>query len=121
MKSALEKLLEANRWRIKTGKLASQNNDGFRGHFLVPMEGELWHVHLSDEMGWFHVSVTNAQKRALPTWRVMNRVKEAFFADDTWACQFFPAKADHLNDEQNCLHIWAPIDEKLPTPHYVLV
>lgn len=120
-KTCLEKLRAAERWRVKTGQMASSETDGFNGHFLVPMEGELWLVQISDGMGWKHISISNAQKKVLPNWTVMSRMKDAFFADDEWAVQYFPAKEDYINSCEWCLHIWSPLNEQLPVPHYVLV
>jgi hypothetical protein len=121
MKTCLEKLSRANRWRIKTGAMASTELDGWNGMFLVPLEGELWHVMISDQMGWKHLSVTNAQKKMLPSWTVLGRLKDLFYGDDEWACQFFPAKEDYIDDHPFCLHIWKPLDEELPRPSIALV
>lgn len=114
--TGLEKLSRANRWRIRAGQFASTDQDGFNGHFLVPLNGELWHVIIADGWGWKHLSVTNAQKRMMPPWEIMCRLKEAFFADDEWACQFHPAKDDYVNDHPYCLHLWLPLEEPLPKP-----
>lgn len=126
-----EKLARANRWRIRTGvctigpvpsaSLASTDEDGWNGHFLVPLEGEVWHVIISDEGGWRHLSVTNAQKRVMPSWNIMCRLKDAFFDDADWVCQFHPANEDNINDHPWCLHLWQPLNDKLPIPPYVLV
>lgn len=119
--TGLEKLARANRWRIRTGRQASSDTDGFSGSFLVPLEGELWHVIISDGMGWKHVSISNAQKKMLPNWTVMTRLKDAFYGDDEWVVQFFPAKDDYVNDCQWCLHLWASLDQEMPHPSVVLV
>lgn len=119
--TALEKLLKANRWRIRKGKAASEDVDGWNGCFLVPLDGELYHVMIGDGMGWKHLSVTNAQRKVLPTWGAMARLKDLFYGDDEWACQFFPAKDDYINDHPFCLHIWMPLDEPLPHPSIALV
>ena len=122
-----EKLARANRWRIRLGakgypaELCSSDEDGFNGHFLVPLEGELWHVRLSDGMGWRHLSISNAQRKVLPNWTVMRRAKEAFFDDESWAVQFFPPRSEYINDCEWALHVWECLDEKLPTPSFVLV
>jgi hypothetical protein len=118
--TALEKLARANRWRIKTGKYASTDTDGFNGHFLVPLEGDIWLVELSDAAGWRRLSIGNAQRKVLPSWTVMCRIKDAFFGDEDWAVQFFPAKT-HVLDSEWELHLWQPIDSVLPTPLAVLV
>lgn len=119
--TSLEKLCKANRWRIRTGQYGSTEVDGWNGAFLVPLEGDFWHVMISDGMGWKHLSISNAQTKKLPSWSVMVRVKEAFFGDDEWACQFFPAKEDYVNDCEWCLHLWLPINSELPHPSVVLV
>ena len=117
-----EKISRAERWRIKTGQLGSDSTYGFNGSFLVPLEGELWHVILSDGGGWRHLSVSNAQKKVLPGWTIMCRLKDAFFGDEDWVCQLFhPAEEDYIDDHPFCLHLWQPLDEKLPTPPYVFV
>lgn len=130
--TALEKLCRANRWRIRKGmqigrrevpeELVSDETAGWNGDFLVPLEGQIWHVRISDGMGWRHLSVTNAQKASmLASWGIMCRLKDAFFADDSWVIQFHPAKDDNINDHPYCLHLWEPLDEPLPKPPIVMV
>jgi hypothetical protein len=121
MATCLEKLVRANRWRIRTGKMASSEIDGWNGAFQVPLEGELWYVMISDREGWRHLSIRNSQKKALPSWQVMTRVKACFFGDDDWVVQFIPPRAEYVNDCQWVLHLWQPVDAVLPTPHVALV
>lgn len=125
--TCLEKLCRANRWRItaanteRPSRIASSPSDGWNGHFMVPLEGEFWQVRLSDGMGWKHLSVTNAQRKALPPWNVMCRLKEFFYGDDEWAVQFHPAKEDYINDHPFVLHLWAPLNDELPKPPIIMV
>jgi hypothetical protein len=119
--TALEKLCRANRWRIRTGAFGTDETAGFNGHFLVPLEGEMWHVIVSDRLGWKHLSVSNAQKKVLPSWTIMCRLKDAFFGDNECAIQYHPAKEDNINDHPYCLHLWLSLDEPMPTPPYVFV
>ena len=131
MKTTLEKIVAAERWRIKVGdkrlprlkleEIASTKEDGFNGHFLVPAEGELWFVRLSDGWGWRHASITNAQRKLLPSWNVMCRIKESFWGDDCWVCQLHPPPGENVNDHPFCLHLWQPLEESLPTPPVILV
>jgi hypothetical protein len=114
--TSLEKLCRANRWRVKTGKFASDETAGFNGHFMVPLDGEFWFVRISDGQDWKHLSVSNAQKKVLPSWTTMCRIKESFFGDDEWVCQFHPAKEDYVNDHPFVLHLWMPLNEVLPKP-----
>lgn len=113
--------MRANRWRVRTGEFASDETAGFNGHFLVPLEGELWFVRISDHYGWRHLSVSNAQKSQIPPWNVMCRLKDSFFGDDSWAVQYHPAKSDHVNDHAGVLHLWEPLEDKLPQPPVFLI
>jgi hypothetical protein len=119
--TTLEKLVRANRWRVKSGKLASSEVNGFNGCFLVPLEGELWHVIIADGMGWRHLSVTNAQKKTLPPYNILSRLKDTFFGDDAWVVFYFPPPEEHINDHPLCLHLWESLDEPMPHPSIVLV
>jgi hypothetical protein len=121
MATCLEKLRRAERWRVKAGQFGSSETDGFNGHFLVPLDGELWFCRISDGWGWRHVSVSNAQRKMLPTWAIMCRVKEAFFSDESWVVQYHPAKTDYVNDHELVLHLWEPLEENLPHPPVILV
>jgi len=118
--TALEKLARANRWRIgpanltHPSRIASSDADGFNGHFLVPMEGDLWHVILCDRTGWRRLSVSNAQTKELPGWTVMNRLKDAFFSDTDWVVQFYPPK--DVESPAGCLELWQPLNDPLPLP-----
>jgi hypothetical protein len=119
--TCLEKLRKAERHRIVNGKLASKDIDGWNGDFLVPLEGGIWHVRISDGWGWRHLSVTSAQTRDLPSWQVMCRLKEMFFSDDSWVVQFHPPKSENINDHPYCLHLWESLETPVPTPPVILV
>ena len=129
--TTLEKLCRANRWRIRTGhklgdkelspELCSTEAEGWNGDFIVPFNGELWHVRISDESGWRHLAVINAQRKVMPSWEIMCRLKEAFFSDDEWVCQFYAPKDIDIGKADRCLHLWSPLNEVLPTPPVMLV
>jgi hypothetical protein len=116
--TCVEKLRKAERWRIMKGEHASCELDGWNGHFLIPMEGDIWLVRISDGWGFRHLSISNAQSRKLPSWTVMCRMKEAFFSDEDWCVQYFPPKTEYINDCGWCLHLWQPLNDPLPTPHW---
>jgi len=119
--TCLEKLIRANRWRIRQGKYASDDTAGWNGQFLVPLDGELWLVQISDGEGWRHLSVSNAQKKLIPSWYTMCRLKSSFFGDEDWVVQFHPGKSDYINDHPSCLHLWQPLNDELPHPSFTLV
>ena len=119
--TSLEKLVRANRWRVRTGQMASDETYGWNGAFLVPLNGQLYHVIIGDGMGWKHLSITNAQRKEIPSWSTMCQVKGLFYGDDEWCVQFHPAKDDNVNDHPYCLHLWMPLDVELPKPLAVMV
>lgn len=123
--TATEKLARANRWRIRKGtlegRLDSEDTDGWNGAFIVPIDGEMWQVIISDGGGWRHLSATNAQKRQLPPWNVMSRLRDYFFPDDSWVVQFHPPKDCYINDHPFVLHLWESYDTQMPTPLLVMV
>ena len=119
--TCLEKLLKAERWRIRKGQWASDETAGWNGCFIVPLDGDLYFVRISDGSLWRHLSVTNFQRKVVPSWQTMCRLKDAFFADDSWIVQFHPAKGDNISDHDYCLHLWEPLEEPLPKPPVILV
>lgn len=119
--TCLEKLCRANRWRIRTGTMASDETHGWNGAFLVPLEGEMWQVIIADGMGWRHLSISNAQRKVLPSWNIMCRIKESFFGDDDWVIQYHPPKDDYIDVHPYVLHLWQPLSEELPKPYSFMV
>lgn len=71
--------------------------------------------------GWEHVSVSPFKRSYTPSWDEMCRLKEMFFYDDEAVVQYHPAKSEYVNNLTNCLHLWRPINEKLPTPPSIMV
>lgn len=71
--------------------------------------------------GWDHVSVSPYKKRITPSWDDMCRIKDMFFCDDEVVVQFHPAKSEYVNMMPNCLHLWRPQEEKIPTPPRLFV
>ena len=92
---------------------------------IAPPEAETYHgwVEWDDfkgtvifgfkENGWEHVSVSHRNKKRLPTWEDMCKLKEMFWGKDVTVCQFHPAEAAYVhgvNRLGNVLHLWRPID-----------
>lgn len=69
--------------------------------------------------GWEHVSVAPLNG-SMPKWEDMCLIKNMFFEDEEWVVQFHPPKSEYVNNMQNCLHLWRPIDQELPTPASIL-
>lgn len=69
--------------------------------------------------GWDHVSVS-LHNRA-PTWEEMELVKRLFFEENELAIQYHMPPSKHINIHPDCLHIWRPHFEEIPTPPTYLV
>jgi len=66
--------------------------------------------------GWEHISAAPYNHRITPGWDDMCLIKDIFFNAEEWAVQFHPAKSEYVNDLPNCLHLWRPVNGRLPTP-----
>lgn len=71
--------------------------------------------------GWEHVSIAPYKRSYVPSWADMCNLKNMFFKNDEVAVQYHPAKDEYVNNVSNCLHLWRPINTKLPTPPPILV
>jgi hypothetical protein len=108
-------------FRLRTGRMASDESHGNNGAFVVPLKTHKQTVFViaSDGAGWEHVSVSRRDR--CPTWAEMCEVKELFWGADEWVVQYHPAAADYVNDHPFCLHLWRPVGVLLPTPPAWLV
>lgn len=71
--------------------------------------------------GWEHVSVSPYKHSYTPSWDEMCRLKDMFWNDDEVVVQYHPAKSEYVNNMPNCLHLWRPINETMPTPPSIMV
>ena len=71
--------------------------------------------------GWDHVSVAPYKRSYVPSWEDMCRLKDMFFREDETVVQYHPAKSEYVNTVENCLHLWRPQKETLPTPPSIMV
>jgi len=102
-------------WRIRTGKLASDDLYGNNGAFLVPlMTGVVLNVMASDGEAWEHVSVSTPYRS--PAWDEMCFIKDTFWDADDCVMQVHPPKADYVNIHPYCLHLWRPMVVPIPRP-----
>ncbi len=70
---------------------------------------------------WDHVSISCNNKRIIPDWETMCKLKELCFSDDEVVMQLHPKKSEYVNIRENCLHLWQPQKEVVPTPPKILV
>lgn len=96
-------------------------DDGGMGLIRFPESGYAASVVWSNGGGWDHVSVSPFDHKITPSWEDMCRLKDMFFRDDEVVIQFHPAKSEYVNMLGNCLHLWRPQTETLPTPPSIMV
>jgi len=109
-----------HRIRIRSGPLASKDDAGNNGAFLIrTILGISFHVIASDGAGWQHVSVSHRTR--CPSWNEMCFIKDMFWDPEDCAVQYHPARSQYVNNHAHCLHLWKPTTEHLPVPPAILV
>lgn len=114
-------------YRIKNHPLFKTDvSFGNNGAFRIPIHKEMGieaFVIASDGYGWEHVSVTIKEdgKTETPTWEEMCVIKELFWDDTDCVVQYHPPKSEHVNMQENCLHLWRPVNVEFPVPPKIMV
>lgn len=111
----LEDLIKANNLIIR--KTAPDGGCGEIWKAGKPFASVIW----SNGGGWEHVSIAPYERKHVPTWDEMCRLKDMFFHDDEVVVQYHPAKSEYVNNLPNCLHLWRPLNEVMPTPPSIMV
>lgn len=93
--------------------------DGFGGSFYDKKSRCNLNFIMSWGAGYEHCSVSLPTR--CPSWEQMCVMKDLFWEDDEVCMQLHPAKKDYINNHPYCLHIWRPINEKIPTPPSIMV
>jgi len=110
--------------RIIKGQMASDHSFGNNGAFAIQKSIRtcLWII-ASDGDGWEHVSIhaVSENKQRTPSWDEMCFVKSIFWDEEDCVIQFHPPKHDYVNNHKYCLHLWRPVNEKIPMPNPILV
>lgn len=109
-----------NKYRVREGRLASTDDIGNNGAFLLRMGSRAINVIASDggTPAWEHVSVRvgGAKAERTATWEEMHRVKELFWDDEDTVVQFHPPKAEYVNIHNYVLHMWRKAGTNFETP-----
>ena len=71
--------------------------------------------------GWEHISVAPRQRKIVPSWEDMCLLKDMFFEEEECVVQYHPPKSENVNNLSNCLHLFRPVFEHLPTPPGIMV
>lgn len=107
--------------KIRNLHIIREGEDGFHALWADPLTQRVYSIILSWGGGWEHFSVTPYKNDKTPTWDFMCMMKEMFFKDDEACVEYHPKKEDYVNDMPHCLHIWRPLEEKLPIPPAIFV
>ena len=90
------------------------------GAGMITINGIRCSVVFSWGGGWEHVSITPFNG-TVPSWDDMCKLKRIFFDDDEAVMQIHPKKSEYVNIMKNCLHLWRPTDQEIPTPPTLFV
>lgn len=91
------------------------------GAFMVesPLGRACLRIYATSDTGWDHVSVSLFNR--CPRWQEMQYVKLLFFKEDETAMQLHVPMEDHINVHPYVLHLWRPVNAKIPLPPKALV
>lgn len=110
------------RFRVRTGALASTPENGNNGQFVIPSP---WNttlvIQVSDGMGWEHVSVSVRGEQRTPAWEEMHFVKQLFWEDEETVVEFHPRKSQYVNCHPGVLHLWRKANADYLLPPSILV
>ena len=99
--------------------IIKESPDGFSARFNHPALKKPINIIASWGGGWEHVSASYATR--CPTWEEMCMIKEIFWDDSEVVMQLHPEKVEYVNLHPYCLHLWKPMDQKIPTPPSFMV
>lgn len=94
--------------------LLGDMGDETNGAFRIKIKGTEWGIIASSGEGWEHVSISHKHKT--PSWKTMSELKDLFFEEEERVVQYHPPKSEYVNNHENCLHLWKPIDKEIPHP-----
>ena len=93
--------------------------DGFRGIIAMPTwKGS---IIVSHGAGWNHASVSPFKLRIMPTYDDLIMIKNICWNEDEDVIHVFPKKSEHVNNVENCLHLWEAYYTPMVLPPSCLV
>ena len=127
-----------DRWRVRSGPLASETSDGRNGAFTFESCEPGWNIAViasdgtnadgqealdTEWLGWEHVSARafrGSQSRT-PTWKEMCHVKDLFWDSEDVVMQLHPRRSQYVNNHPHVLHLWRHRERQIPEPPAILV
>lgn len=114
---------EIEQYRVQLVGYETSRGDN-HGLFVIPCRGMKLRVMASagesgrlaygTEYAWDHVSVSLPNR--CPNWLEMSYVKSLFWSDEETVMELHVPATDHLNLAPTCLHLWRPLNVKIPLP-----
>jgi hypothetical protein len=102
------------KFRLRTGAMASNESDGNNGFFFVSLSEEMpIKVIASDKNGWEHISASLPNR--YPTPDEMRILKKLFWDGEDCVLQYYRPEQEYVNDQ--CLHLWRLVNFRMPMPH----
>ena len=90
------------------------------GYFCLSLYGEKVRVLSSGEADkdreWEHVSVSLANSKKTPSWKIMQKVKDLFWHEGETVIQFHPPQKEYVNYHPGCLHSGSRLMKRQPHP-----
>jgi hypothetical protein len=122
VKKPFDRSVEAGRWL--RGPWASNPGDDFGAFEIDGPSGRRLKIIVSpgdanENIPWEHVSVSCANR--CPNWPEMSYVKDLFFDAEETVMQLHPPRSQYINNHPFCLHLWRPLNEKIPLPPSIAV
>jgi hypothetical protein len=123
-----------SRYRVRQGPMASEDDIGNNGAFMLPIlkrgdgtvlidtvgpESFVLGLIVSDGEGWDHVSVSLPNR--CPTWAEMCLIKDLLFEKEETVMQLHPPRSQYVNCHSYCLHLWRPQNRSIPLPPSYMV
>lgn len=96
-----------------TGELGDERN----GLFIVKAMG--LKMICSVGMGWEHLSVSRSSR--VPSYDDLVWCKNQFWDPEDCIMQLMVPASEHINVNNNTLHLWRPLNEKIPRPPWIMV
>lgn len=80
----------------------------------IAVSGEISREDYGHLHAWDHVSVSLPNR--IPNWTEMAFVKSIFWGDHETVMQLHVPTSDHINIHPYVLHLWRPLNERIPMP-----
>jgi hypothetical protein len=114
-----------NQYRNTTDPVyKSDDSYGNNGLFIIPYQKKnilQYRTLASNGLEWEHVSISLSlpnRKMVIrcPSWEEMCYIKSLFWDEEDCVVQYHPSKDQYVNRHPYVLHLWRPINQKIPIP-----